>query len=148
MSGELEHLSSKLGERGLRTTKARLLILSFLAERTDHPTADGILRVMRERGHELGPATLYQNLGKLADVGLVARLTGPDGLMHFDATVEAHPHLACVKCGQIVDVEVDESVVKELEPVCPHTHRRLKGWLLEDVQIELRGICPTCRAVH
>lgn len=148
MSGELDHLTSKLCERGLRTTKARLLILSFLAERIDHPTADNILRILRDRGHELGPATLYQNLGKLADAGLVARLTGPDGLMHFDATVKAHPHLACIKCGQIVDVEVKEDLLKDLVPVCPHTNKPLHGWRLEDVQIELRGVCPACREVH
>lgn len=144
----LDHHSTKLVEQGLRTTRARVLILSALAERTDHPTADVILRALRDAGNELGPATLYQNLGKLADAGLIQRLTGPDGLMHFDAKVESHPHLSCIKCGCIVDVQVDESLFTKIEPVDPHTRRPLSKWRLEGVSLELKGICPTCRATR
>ena len=141
----LDHQSTKLVERGLRTTRARVLILSALAQRTDHPTADVILRALREDGNELGPATLYQNLGKLADAGLIQRITGPDGLMHFDANVSSHPHLSCLECGRIVDVKVDADLFRKIEPVCPHTNRPLTKWRLEGVSLELKGICPSCR---
>jgi Fe2+ or Zn2+ uptake regulation protein len=145
MPDEQRQLLNKLGESGLRTTKARILILNHLAHRHDHPTADGILKSLRLEGTALGPATLYQNLGKLADAGLILRITGPDGLMHFDGKSSAHPHLACISCGQIVDAEVDESLLARLAPICPHTRKPLSSWRLEDVQLELKGVCPDCQ---
>lgn len=145
---EQEHLSHLLGEHGLRTTKARILIMTHLAQRTDHPTADGILKSLRSEGCELGPATLYQNLGKLSDAGLLLKLAGPDGLMHFDANVAAHPHLVCVHCGTIVDARVDDSFLQDLDPICPHTNRSLADWELQHVQLELKGVCPNCQKTH
>jgi Fur family peroxide stress response transcriptional regulator len=135
----------KLGALGLRSTNARVLILSFLENRKDHPTAESILRSLRQRGHQVGPATLYQNLSKLADVGLIARLNGPDGLMHFDATVEPHPHLACITCSRIVDVRIDEAMLRELRPSDPISGEPLSDWLLEEVRLELKGLCPSCQ---
>jgi Fur family peroxide stress response transcriptional regulator len=122
------------------------LILSHLAGRTDHPTADAVLRALRLDGHDLGPATLYQNLGKLAEAGLVARISGPDGLMHFDPTVEAHPHMTCRRCGKIVDAQVEADLVERLTPRCPHSGRSLSDWQVEGVDLELRGVCPACLA--
>ncbi len=138
-------MAQKLGELGLRSTKARVLILSFLAKRRDHPTAEDILQGLRKQGHQVGPATLYQNLGKLADAGLIARLNGPDGLMHFDGNVAPHPHLACLQCGAIIDVEVDICAIQELKPTDPDTGEPISGWSLEEIQLELKGICPNCR---
>ena len=134
----------KLGERGLRSTKARVLILSYLQDRRDHQTAEAILRGLRQRGHTIGPATLYQNLSKLADAALVARINGPDGLMHFDATVAPHPHLACVRCGRFVDACVDESLLQRLDPRDPMTGAPLSDWKLEGIHVELKGTCPAC----
>ena len=148
MAGDHDHLSARLGEHGLRTTKARRLILSHLADRTDHPTADAILRSLRLEGHDLGPATLYQNLSKLTEAGLVARISGPDGLMHFDPMVEPHPHRACRQCGRIVDASVDSGLVGRLEPTCPHTGHSLGDWRLEGVELELKGVCPGCQTEH
>lgn len=121
-----------------------MLILNYLCDRGDHPTAEAILRGLRHRGHAIGPATLYQNLSKLADAGLIARLNGPDGLMHFDGTVVPHPHLACIRCGRIVDTRVDETLLQQLDPKDPMTGAPLSDWKLEDVQVELKGVCPGC----
>ena len=145
VTAEHENIAQQLCERGLRTTRARLLILDHLSDRTDHPTADAILRGLRHQGHELGPATLYQNLSRLSDAGLLLRLTGPDGLMHFDATVEPHPHLSCFQCGRIVDAEVQSDLLDNLSPHDPLSGEPLDDWLLHDVQLELKGLCPDCQ---
>ncbi len=145
MAEKQDQLGTRLGERGLRTTKARLLILAHLAKRRDHPTADAILKTLHLEGHKLGPATLYQNLSRLAEAGLVARLGGPDGLMHFDPNVLPHPHLVCKRCGQIVDAKIDNDIIDRLAPTCPHLGHTLSTWQLEDVELELKGICPDCQ---
>jgi len=134
----------KLGEFGLRSTKARVLILLYLSDRHDHPTAEAMLQELRQQGKHPGLATLYQNLSKLADSGLISRLNGSDGLMHFDGNVGPHPHLSCVRCGLMVDAAVDQAVLREFRPQDPHSDRPLNDWQLEEVRLELKGVCPAC----
>jgi Fe2+ or Zn2+ uptake regulation protein len=72
-------------------------------------------------------------------------MKGPDGLMHFDANTALHHHLVCQRCGSIVDVEIERLPPAVAAPRCPHTGKRLHGWSLQGVQIELKGLCPACR---
>lgn len=137
-------LDERLREKGLRPTRARRLIMSYLAGRTDHPDAEAIRQGLFEAGERLGPATLYQNLSRLASAALVGRLAGPDGVMRFDATVAPHPHAVCLRCGCIVDVQVPAERLQGLTPMCPHTRKRLTGWKLQTVTVGFSGVCPSC----
>jgi Fur family peroxide stress response transcriptional regulator len=145
MGSQSHRFGQQLADKGLRKTRARLLLLEFLARRRDHPTVDEILRSLRQAGAPMGPATVYQNLSKLCDHGLVARITGPDGLMHFDGNTLAHPHLSCLGCGSVVDVEVRDAGLEKAQLSCPHTQADLSHWQLDPRQLELRGLCPTCQ---
>jgi len=134
-----------LRTRGIRRTRARLQILGLLAERHDHPTAEQIAGALGERGERIGVATLYQNLNKLVENGVIGRIKGLDGLMHFDANTAPHHHLVCQRCGRIVDVEIERLLPAMGLPRCPHTGEPLHDWSLQGVQIELKGVCPDCR---
>jgi len=145
MASEDPKLEKALQMRGLRHTRARAVILSLLAERHDHPTAEQIAEELRERGERIGVATIYQNLNKLAENNVIGRIKGPDGLMHFDTNTAPHHHLVCQRCGRIVDAEIERLLPAMGLPRCPHTGEPLYDWSLQGVQIELKGICPTCR---
>jgi Fur family transcriptional regulator, peroxide stress response regulator len=130
---------------GLRRTQARMQILALLAERHDHPTAEQLAETLRSRGELLGAATLYQNLNKLYENSVIGRIKGTDGLMHFDANTALHHHLICRCCGRIVDAEIGPLPAAMGLPRCPHTRESLQDWGLQDMQVELKGICPDCR---
>lgn len=134
----------RLAARGLRPTRARRLILSHLAGRLDHPDADSIRDGLMAEGERVGPATLYQNLSRLVAEGLVTRLSGPDGVMRFDAKVEPHPHAVCRRCAVIVDVDLPADAVRGLSPLSSRTGSRLSGWKLESLSVDFLGLCPTC----
>jgi Fur family peroxide stress response transcriptional regulator len=140
-----QQLTQMLRERGLRPTKARCLILALLTEHNGHLSTEDILQTLRERGHKVSTATLYQNLNKLANGGLLTRFSGPDGLMRFDANLIPHHHLICVRCGRIVDMKVNDAQLLQLRPVCFQTGEPLSDWQLQGVRLELKGVCPACR---
>ena len=129
----------------LRKTRARMQILTLLAERHDHPTADQLADTLRQRGEPVGAATLYQNLSRLYEGGVISRIKGADGLMHFDANTAVHHHLTCRRCGCTVDAEIGPLPAAMGLPRCPHSGQPLRHWALQDVQVELKGLCPDCR---
>jgi len=146
MSTEDSGLEQALQVAGLRRTRVRMQILALLAERHDHPTAEQLAETLRDRGELFGVATLYQNLNRLYENGVIGRIKGTDGLMHFDANTALHHHLICRCCGRIVDAEIGPLPAAMGLPHCPHTGEPLHDWSLQDMQVELKGVCPDCRS--
>ena len=133
-----------LRERGLRPTIARRQILTLLIKHDTHLSTDEILRALRKKGSHVGTATIYQNLVKLVDAGLISRFTGAEGIIRYDSNLVPHHHLICIRCGKVVDVAVDESRRPGLRPRVLRTGKSPGGWKLKGVQLEFKGVCPKC----
>lgn len=144
MRAEEDDLAQALREAGLRRTRARMQVLALLSGRHDHPTADQLAETLRERGERVGVATLYQNLSRLNESGVIGCIKGADGLMHFDANAAVHHHLVCTRCGRIADAEIGPLPAAMSRPSCPHTGEQVRDWGLEGMQVELKGVCPSC----
>ena len=132
-------------ERGLRSATARRRILSLLMNHENHLITDEILRALRKKGSKIGTATIYQNLVRLVDAGLISRFTGVDGVVRYDSNIVPHHHLICIMCGKVVDVRIDESRRTGLRPWVLRTSKSPCGWKLEGIRLEFKGICPRCR---
>lgn len=52
-------------------------------------------------------ATVYNNLNKMVDEGMVRRVTIQGMPTVYDKTVR-HDHLICKNCGKIMDVSLDD----------------------------------------
>ena len=140
-----EHeIAESLRERGVRPTKARCQIMSVFGQKVNHLTAEDLLNWLRQRGHKASPATVYQNLVKLVEGGLLVRFTGPDGVMRLDSNLAPHHHLICVGCGRVADVSLDKAAAAKVRPVDAHTGRSPRGWKVAGVRVEFEGVCPTC----
>lgn len=134
-----------LRSRGLRPTRASRLILARLRFSNDHLSTEEIQRALRRRGHSVSTATLYQNLKRLAEAGLLAGFADADGLVRFDANTTPHAHLVCTACGCIADLSLNDPLVRRLELTPPKAARRWRGWSVRDARLELNGLCPRCR---
>ena len=145
MVSEFAQQKDRLLARGLRPTRARLWILGELGGRDDHPTAEMLLEASRRGDHPLSTATLYQNLNRLAEVGLLRRFPGPRGIMRFEADLGPHHHLVCAACGLVLDAQLDEEQVRRLQPVEARTGAPITRWTLQAARIELCGLCPDCQ---
>jgi Fur family transcriptional regulator, peroxide stress response regulator len=132
-----------LRSRGLRPTRASRLILARLRFSNDHLSTEEIQRALRRRGHSVSTATLYQNLKRLAEVGLLTSFADAAGLVRFDANTEPHAHLVCTRCGHILDLPMTHRLVNRPNVKPPARHYR--GWSISDTRLELCGLCPKCR---
>ncbi len=145
MACEREHLTKRIEERGLRATEARCRILELLHETHQHYTPEEMLEALRERGRPLSIATLYQNLQKLSETGLIARFVGPDGHTRYDVNTQPHHHLICKICGRMVDVGVT-GPLGSLRPRALFEGEDLDSWRLGEIHLEFHGVCPECQA--
>lgn len=135
---------SALRAHGLRPTTARCLLLAHLRSTDLHPSAEEITSALREDGTEIGVATVYQNLNRLVDAGLVLRHSGTDGRSRFDADVAPHDHAVCDSCGRIVDIDVDPRAKRAIDRASIE-EPQVSEWLVTRTSVELRGLCPACR---
>jgi len=122
-----------------RMTRQRRIILDMLAASEVHPTADEVYRVVCRRLPRISLATVYRNLDLLAGEGLIERFHFADGPAYFDAHPGPHHHVRCVGCGQVADVPADFCRIR------PGELDRSTGYQLVSCQVEIAGLCPTCR---
>lgn len=140
-TGLVERFTGYLRERRLPVTRQRLEVANALARVADHPSVERIHRDLRQRGIQVGTATIYRTIDLLVESGLVREHDFGEGYRRFEAAPERihHEHLICQRCGRVVEF-TNERLERMLEMVAdemdflPRRHR-----------IEVYGLCPECR---
>ncbi len=145
MDAENYKMVQLLKRSGLRSTNARRQILTLLIEHKNHLSTDEILMELSKQSHRSGAATIYQNLVKLVDAGLLVRFTDANGIIRYDSNFIPHHHLFCTRCGKVIDIGLEKAVHPRLHPKVMHTGKSPRGWKLDGIQIEFKGVCPKCR---
>ena len=91
----------------MKYSKQREHILKTLRENVIHPTADEIYALARKGMPSLSLATVYRNLNQLAENGIIRRIDGLDGSVHFDHNLCKHYNFIFTKCNKVYDVAYD-----------------------------------------
>jgi Fur family transcriptional regulator, peroxide stress response regulator len=146
MPDDVPNIAASLRAHGLRSTRARRLIIGVFAPRNDHPTVEEIARRLAEQDRPLSLPTLYQNLHRMVEAGLLQSFLDSEKRMRFDANLVPHHHLRCLGCGLILDVEPEEKLEEVIAQMSDSLGCFGNEWALEEARIELRGYCPSCRA--
>jgi Fe2+ or Zn2+ uptake regulation protein len=134
----------ELRSAGLRVTPQRVALLTALRAAQDHATAEALQVATTARGTAIPMPTVYAVMADLVRAGLVRDVRGEGGATRFDANVARHHHLACSRCGALLDIpcaEVDGS-----GPCLTLADDR--GWQLDAAEVTFRGLCPACRITH
>lgn len=121
-----------------RNTNQRKIIYEIIKSTDIHPTADWIYERAKAYIPNISLGTVYRNLKVLKEEGLIIEIN--DGRQsRFDARTDRHYHFKCLKCESIYDIDLDmihfSMDVKNLEK---------KGFKVNEVNVELEGICPKC----
>jgi Fur family peroxide stress response transcriptional regulator len=124
--------------RGVRVTPQRLAVYRALCGDATHPTADAVLRRLREAMPSLSAASVYRILESLEGEGLVRRVGTTDGIARYDANVERHQHLVCRKCGRMTDFHAPQLRGLKLAP------RAVPGFVVEELDVRILGRCARC----
>jgi Fe2+ or Zn2+ uptake regulation protein len=134
----VDHFCERLRAQGRRVTPQRRAIIQVLLEdHTTHLTAERVFTRMQDMMPDMSPATVYNTLHELVDMGALRELDLGLGERHYDVIMENHAHLVCIGCGRVEDVTYPHDA-----PVIPPEHTQ--GFQVIDYSITFRGYCPTC----
>lgn len=122
-----------------RNTVQKDLVLRAVQEMHQHVTADEVYAYINKLHPNVGRGTVYRNLGILAEEGMIRRVEIPNGPDRFDHTLKTHYHIICIRCGKVIDADMDE--VKGLEQKIRDTH----GAEILNYDILFKGICKRCK---
>ena len=128
--------------KNVRNTHQRSLVFEIIQANFDHPTADEVYELARERDPTISKGTVYRNLNFLSDRGEIKKLPMPFGPDHYDFNLGSHYHFICRKCFKVVDANID--YLEELNDASA----QLPGYVTEWHRLILVGLCPECNNNH
>lgn len=86
------------------------IILNIVRESCSHPVAEEIYDIAREQMPHISLGTVYRNLGKLSDEGLIRKVCMPNSPVRYDKTLKCHGHGRCTKCGTVYDFATEPAM--------------------------------------
>ncbi|MCR2825615.1 Fur family transcriptional regulator [Microbacterium sp. zg.Y909] len=135
---------SALRMRGERVTAPRRAVLTVLAARADHLTADEVANLLGEG--DVHRATVYRTLDLLAASGVVSRQHAASGAARYHLATTAagrrHLHGQCAECGAVVVLP------PEAMRTAARMLRTMVGFSLALDQSTLVGRCAACAATR
>ena len=103
----MDNITSIFKEKKLKLTPQRLAVYQYLMGTKDHPSAEAIYKALQPIYPTMSLATVYKALKTLVEVGLVQEINVGEGNFRYDATVNDHAHIQCLKCSRVDDLEID-----------------------------------------
>ena len=120
-------------------SRQREVVMDALCNNVIHPTAEQLYSIIQKEYPEVSKATLYRNLGKLADTDVIKKIDGLEASAHFDHNTHLHYHFICEKCKKVYDVSSDvaNDVVRKTEEET--------GFEIHHHDIVFSGLCDKCK---
>lgn len=125
--------------QNLGLTKQREVVLQAINEADEHLTANEVFEQAKILLPSISFATVYNSLRYLKDAGHIAEIQFGNGASRFDKMTTRHDHAICVKCGKLVDMEL------ELPAELVQLASNFSKFKPESIELTLRGLCPNCQ---
>jgi Fur family peroxide stress response transcriptional regulator len=139
----LVDLIDRLRERGCRLTPQRRAVIQILIDSEDHPTVEQIHEQVRRDFPMTSLATVYKTIALLKEMGEVREIGFGEGSNRYDGhDPSAHPHLICVECSQIVDLDLP--TLGNL----PSSVSKKTGYRIVEHRVDFFGVCPQCQVAQ
>ena len=125
----------------MNCSRQREIILDTLTRNAVHPTAERLHQIIKSEDPEtnLGIATVYRNLKKLAELGIIKKIEGLEESEHFDHNTHTHYHFLCTKCNRVFDIDAD------IAPDVLDKVEKQTGFEVSHYDIVMQGICKDCK---
>jgi Fur family transcriptional regulator, ferric uptake regulator len=137
----LERFRRFLRDHRLPVTRQRDLVAQTVLLAEDHLSVDGIRRRLREKGEQVGTATVYRTLDVLLESGLVRAHDFGEGFKRYEPMPAQahHEHLICERCGRVVEFQNER--LERMLPIIADEH----GFQHNRHRVEIYGVCRECR---
>jgi Fur family transcriptional regulator, ferric uptake regulator len=138
-------IMEKLERADYKLTGQRKAVLEVMREnRGEHLTAEEVLHEARRKVPNIGIATVYRTLERLAGIKILYKTIFDEGKYRYELSDLAehehqHHHILCVGCGKIFEVEeaLLDSLEKQLEQ---------EGFEIVNHQLKIYAYCSNCRS--
>ena len=121
-----------------RVTPARIGVLGILLAANAALSHQEIEQLALQQGYTFDRVTLYRALDWLVEQGMAHKISGADRTWRYNAQAgipHQHAHFHCKQCEQVFCLEnLQPAFLFALPP----------GYQLEQVDVNLQGICPAC----
>jgi len=136
-------LLKQVASSGVRVTRQRRVLIEALQGAEEHVDAAALLELARKQDPQINRATVYRTLDVLKKLRLIDELD----LMHLQGekhyfeprTARDHCHLACFRCGSIVEYASPAFEALKAEIASKNSFQ------VEVIRLELGGVCRNCR---
>lgn len=133
------------GTKQYKTKQKELILDCIRTHQASFITIKDISAALEKRDEKVGTATIYRNLDKLEEEGIIARcsIEGASGVCYRylpEAPEGIYFFLKCEECGSLSPIDCHE-LQKLYEHVIEHHHVRINP-----VKTVLYGLCETCLA--
>jgi len=136
----VEEMKIALIARGVAITPRRGKLLEVLVASERHPSVGEIHDEIKLFFPGTSLATVYNTIELLKEAGQVLEIEFSAAANRYDGRrPQSHPHLVCLSCEKIEDVEVPEPD-ELLETMSAAT-----GYELMRRRTDYYGLCPDCR---
>ena len=132
----IEDISKKLIEKGLKVTPQRIAILEAIIRLNNHPTADQIMDYIRKNNPNISLATVYKVLDALVKNGLIKNVKTDKDIKRYDAFLENHHHIYFSDSEEIEDYTDDElnGLLKRY-----FEKKKIPNFKIEDIKLQIIG---------
>ena len=124
--------------KDLKYSRQREAILDNLKSRVDHPTADMLFQSLRKDDPKISLGTVYRNLGLLAELGRINKISAQNGIERYDYNTNEHYHFSCKACSKLIDLPAD--IAKDLNDKAVHDDIGM----VENHSLIFYGYCKEC----
>ena len=121
---------------GLKVTPQRLVVLEAVTKLGDHPTAERIIDFIKQNHPNIAVGTVYKTLETFVEKEIIEKVKTDKDIMRYDAILEKHHHLYCIKSDRIEDYYDDElnQILKDY-----FEKKSIKDLKIEDIKLQIIG---------
>ena len=137
----VSEMRASMSALGVNVTPKRAKVLETLASTDCHPTVNEIHSEVRRIYPSTSLATIYNTIELLKEAGQVLELEFSGDPNRYDGLrPESHPHLICLSCRSVEDMDATDIEDVSLDRVAHAT-----GYDLVRRRTDYYGLCPTCQ---
>jgi len=137
-----EDLTKEINSSQYKLTPQREIILRLMADNSNrHLSAEDVYGLLREKGIEIGIATVYRTLDLLVELKIIHKVDFGDGRSRYEFTPQErhrHHHLICINCGVVI--EAKEDLLNQLEEMIEQEN----NFKVLDHSVKFFGYCHQC----
>lgn len=128
-------VNEQLIKNNIKPSYQRMKILSYVANKLNHPTVEQIFNELVEEIPTLSKTTVYNSINLFIQAGIVKPVNIEDHEIRYDYTLSNHGHFKCIKCGYIYDFPLEIDV---------YATAYLTDFEILEKNVYCKGYCSQC----